>query len=215
MPDIPRPFKCLIKSLDSDHSVEACFNPKELTIEKQIPWNKHKTSKGNNPALEFTDAEPKELTVELLFDTYESRENVHTKYVKVLEKMTLIIDDKKKRPPMCIFLWGKSFPSFMGVIDNLSTKYSMFLADGTPVRATCTVKIKQADKLTLAAEQDANGKTTKKSPTPDDYSHKGKIATQEESRRADLYGDNHRAVLDASGSEDGTLPVGSAVPQQD
>jgi hypothetical protein len=205
---ISRPLKCRIQNLDNKDFVEAYFNPKELAIEKQVPWNKHKTSKGNNPVLEFTDAEPKKLSVELLFDTFESRQNVYSQFVEKLESMTLIVDDKKKRPPMCIFLWGKAF-SFMGVIEGLSTKYTMFLKDGTPVRATCTVTMKQADSLTTGGEKEGEGeKSKKKGPKPDDYSKEGKSATQSDARRADKFGDDHRATLDANDSEDGTLDAG-------
>jgi len=202
---IPQAQKCIIKNLDTKEKVEANFNPKELTIEKSIPWNKHKSSKGDNPVLEFTDAEPKSLAIELLFDTYESRENVYTKHVRVLESFTLIMGGSganadKKRPPMCMFLWGRAFPSFLGVIESLSTKYTMFLTDGTPVRATCTIKMKQAEKLTKSGD---------KAVPIDDY---GKIATEEDAMRPDKFGDDHRKTLERSGSDDATLQPGQQVP---
>ncbi|HLU66919.1 MAG TPA: hypothetical protein VKZ63_11625 [Kofleriaceae bacterium] len=202
---IPRPEKCLIKNLDSGDEVVALFNPKELSIEKSVPWNKHKTSKGDNPVLEFTDAEPKVLSVELLFDGYESRTNVYSKYIKKLESFTLIMggsNEKKKRPPMCLFMWGKNFPSFMGVIESLATKFTMFLSDGTPVRATCTIKMKQADKLTKADD--------KKTPM-DEYAADGSIATEDDRRRPDRHDDDHRGVLDRSGNDRGEIEPGTPV----
>ena len=202
---IPKPEKCLIQNLDTGEKVFAHFNPKELEIAKSVPWNKHKTSKGDNPVLEFTDAEPKSLSIELLFDTYEDRESVYSKYVKKLESFTLIMggsNQDKKRPPMCLFLWGKNFPSFMGVIEQLSTKFTMFLSDGTPVRATVSVKMKQADKLTKASDKDV---------PIDDFNEDGRIATEGDRRRADRHGDNHRQVLDSSGSENGELEPGTPV----
>ena len=60
---IPKPLRCIIKNPDTKKEVRAKFNPKELTIEKSVPWNKHKDSKGDTPLLEFTDAEPKTMTV--------------------------------------------------------------------------------------------------------------------------------------------------------
>src|SRR6266545_2892953 len=111
---IPKPLKCRIVNLDKGNTfVEAFFNPKEVAIDKKVPWNKHKSTKANVP---------------------------------VLESFMKIIPDLK-RPPPCLFLWGQNFPSFMGVIDSLSTKYTMFLPDGTPVRATVSVSMKQADVL--------------------------------------------------------------------
>ena len=52
--NVPRPQKCLIKNLDGGPDLTAYFNPKELSVDKTVPWNKHKTSKGDNPTLEFT-----------------------------------------------------------------------------------------------------------------------------------------------------------------
>jgi hypothetical protein len=118
------------------------FNPKEITVDKAVPWQKHKQSQGDHPTLEFTSAEPKTLTLELVFDTFEGRQNVYTTDVQRLEKLATV-DPTLKRPPMVHFVWG-TFPSFTGVIESLSVKYTLFLEDGTPVRATCALRLKQA-----------------------------------------------------------------------
>ena len=52
--------------------------------------------------------------------------------------------DEEKRPPLVLLEWGE-FPRFKGVIESLSTEYTMFLPDGTPVRAICTITMKEAD----------------------------------------------------------------------
>src|SRR5262245_18391268 len=149
MPDsIPRPTKCIIRNLDKNDQVEAYFNPKELGINKEVPWNQHKSSESNIPILEFTDAKPKTLSIELLFDGFENQEDVYAKYIRKLETFTEIVDaTSKTRPPMRMSIWGKTFPSFMGVIPSIDSKFTMFLNDGTPVRVTVTLKMTQADEL--------------------------------------------------------------------
>ncbi|HKE17905.1 MAG TPA: hypothetical protein VKB80_23675 [Kofleriaceae bacterium] len=203
---IPRPLKCMIKNLDTGESVEAFFNPKEVGINKKVPWNKHKSTKANNPELEFTDAEPKELQVELLFDTYEARNCVHKEFVSRLEAFTKIIDEKTRRPPMCIFLWGRNFPSFMGVIESLSTKYTMFLPDGTPVRATVSLSMKEADSLVAG-----KGGDSKTSGPSTDFTAQGQQATKDDALRADRFGPDHRQTLDQSKSENGRLKEGEMI----
>jgi Contractile injection system tube protein len=211
MDAIPKPTKCIIQNLDdTSKQVVAYFNPKELSIDKKVPWNKHKSTKANNPELEFTDAEPKDLSVELLFDTYETREDVHELYIKDLESFTMIIDDEKmRRPPMCIFVWSKVFPAFKGVITQLSTKYTTFLPDGTPVRATVSLQMKQADKLVAAA------KDKKKPPKPKgavtDFTGRGHVVTEGDENRADRLDPDHRGALDDAGSENGRLKKGDTV----
>lgn len=144
---LPRLEKCLIKSLDGPSiEVLANFNPKEIGIDKTIPWNKHKSSVADIPVLEFTDPDSRELSLELLFDTFEEKESVWEKHIQKLEALTQVVKEKK-RPPMVLFLWGTAFPSFMGVIGTLGIKYTMFLPNGAPCRATVTLKIKEAKKL--------------------------------------------------------------------
>ncbi len=154
-----------ITNLDKpDEQVFAYFNPKEITIEKKVPWNKHKKSKGDAPTLEFTNAEPETLSVELLFDTYEWKEDVYEWYIEPLRAMTLIdtkASGEKKRPPKVMLSWGdKKFLNFKGVITSLSVKYTMFLSDGTPCRATATISLQQAAKVK------AKVKKKKKKTTP-------------------------------------------------
>lgn len=50
----------------------ASFNPKEIAVDKSVPWQKHKNTEGDSPTLEFTAGEPKTMNAELMFDTYES-----------------------------------------------------------------------------------------------------------------------------------------------
>jgi hypothetical protein len=154
MAQLPPLVKCLIKNLDTGEEVKAMFNPKEIGVSKTIPWNKHKSSVADIPVLEFTDPDGRELDIELLFDTFEQKESVWEKHIKMLEKLTQVVKEKK-RPPMVLFTWGTAFPGFMGVIATLGVKYTMFLPDGAPCRATVTLKLKEAKKLEVKANKDA------------------------------------------------------------
>ena len=199
--------KCSIFNLDTKAEVEALFNPTELSISKSVPWSQHDESKGDNPHLEFTKAEPMELSVELLFDTYETRENVYELFIKRLQSFTLALETEK-RPPMILFSWGEQFPEFKGVITSLTTKYTMFLRDGRPVRAACSLKIKQAEKVDLKEAQSGGGS---QSEAQRRQSESGTTVQQGDERRADRFGDDHRQVLDDNGSEDGSLTAGDQV----
>lgn len=55
-------------------TVEAYFEAREVTVEKSVAWNSHKSEEeADSPTLEFTAAEPKTLSVELMFDMFEDR----------------------------------------------------------------------------------------------------------------------------------------------
>ena len=66
-----------------------------------------------------------------------------TEYTNRVRDLTLI-DSKLKRPPRCRIAWGHSFDKsgllFEGYLKEVTQTFTLFLADGTPVRATlgCT-----------------------------------------------------------------------------
>jgi hypothetical protein len=165
--------KISIGSLEPGHkdkTVEAQYNPKELEIAKSVPWSKvNDADKGNSKSvqkeqgihLEFTGVEGRSISVELLFDGYEqgdagSKEVVAK--VKTLEALASVIDPSQKkedmrRPHRCVVAWGTTLEHFTCVIESLSTKYTMFSASGKPLRATCVVKLKEADTVSTAKKK--------------------------------------------------------------
>ncbi len=135
-------------------TVVAMFNPKELGVSKATPWTKNVKSKGNVPDLEFTSSDGRSMSFELMFDTYELGTNVHTVFVDNLVKMGMVRNpdgsEEEKRPPKVKVQWANgALPAFEGVVESVETKYTMFFPDGTPCRATCNVKIKEANALSF------------------------------------------------------------------
>src|SRR5690242_10140336 len=125
-------------------AIDVCFNPKEYSIEKSLDWENAKSHE-DAPPLEFKTPKGMALSVTLQFDTYEEHVSVRDKYIRRLEKLTFMsgkadtdTDVKKHAPPRAMFCWGKL--TFKGVINSLSQKYTMFLSDGTPVRAEVALK---------------------------------------------------------------------------
>jgi len=147
--------------------VQAQYNPKELQVDKTVPWQKNpqaNKSPEKGIQLEFTGAEGRSMSIELLFDGYESKKSVAPQ-IEALNKMASprkagSSDENERRPYMCLVTWGSTIPAFRCVIESLSTKYTMFSDDGTPLRATCTVKLKEADTLSMAKDDNKAGGTT-------------------------------------------------------
>jgi len=142
-------------------TVEFKFNPKELTFTKQNTWNTPRSRRGRDSApLEFGGGQPKQLQMQLLFDTYdgESSQDVRRVYTDKLLKMMEIdrgLSDNRTRtgrPPRCQLFWG-SLWSFKCVIESLNVKFTLFAADGKPVRAIADLTLKQADDETELAPQ--------------------------------------------------------------
>jgi len=165
-----------IGSLDPGETaltVEAQYNPKELQVDQNVPWQKkNQANKAPKPGggsapkgdpagieLEFTGAEGRSMTIELLFDGYETGTSVAPQ-VDMLYKLASVIKpgstkEAERRPRKCVCTWGDTVKAFSCVIASLSVKYTMFSEDGDPLRATCTVKLMEADALSLQQDPPA------------------------------------------------------------
>lgn len=146
-----------IASCDTNIHVDAQYNPGNLQVDLTVPWQKKSQANKSNETgiqLEFTGAEGRELTLELLFDEFESGNGkAVADKISALNQMCSVLnandpDETKRRPHLCVVTWGTTIPKFKCVIESLSTKYTMFSDKGAPLRATCTVKLKEADTVT-------------------------------------------------------------------
>ena len=152
---IDPPYKLSISSLEgSAITVTAMFNPKEVQIDRIVPWSKAPIVTGDLPSLQFSSAEGRVMSFELLFDGFETGTNVHTTFIQNLTRLAAVQDangpEDKRRPPKVSVKWaGGRIPDFQGVIEEVSTRYTMFLADGTPVRATCRLVIREASHVSV------------------------------------------------------------------
>jgi hypothetical protein len=150
--------KASITNLDTEQSVEVMFNPTEYAFTKSNNWQPSKKKGANVPPLEFNGGNPTDLKVTLLFDTYESGEDVRKKYTNALWELAMVnkkkIDPKSKKgePPKCEFRWGTMW-SFKAVVANINQKFTLFLPDGTPVRATLDVTFRQVEDEGLYPKQ--------------------------------------------------------------
>ena len=149
-----------IASVDTNIHVDAQYNPKELQVDKTVPWQKKSQANKTQETgiqLEFTGAEGRSMTLELMFDGFETGTSVAGN-VETLNTMASVLDpgsadETRRRPHLCVVTWGTTVPTFKCVIESLSTKYTMFSDQGVPLRATCTVKLKEADTVTEAERQ--------------------------------------------------------------
>ena len=115
-------------------------------MDKKVPWGHHDAGSQDEPNLEFTHGKPHSLSFELFFDGYETRTDMQG-LVAQLDKF--VATQEQHRPPMVTFVWGAGGPTFTGVLGNISAKYTMFLEDGTPCRATVNLRFHEASSATF------------------------------------------------------------------
>ena len=124
------------------------FNPTGYSLSKSNTWKAVEIVGYDVPTSQFVGGGPTTLKLDLLFDTYEDQKDVRTAYTDAIIKLTKIhpkTEDAKTgtgRPPICLFSWGKDF-TFPAVITALSVEYTLFLSDGTPVRARMSITLQE------------------------------------------------------------------------
>ncbi|MFS0555394.1 CIS tube protein [Brevibacillus sp. 179-C9.3 HS] len=140
---------------DFKESISVLFNPSEYKVDAANNYSWQKILGQSVPVGMFTSGDIETLSVDLFFDTYEAGVDVRRFTNQVLGLMA--VEKKISTPPICKFVWD-SF-QFTGVIDKVSQRFTMFLDQGTPVRATLSVTFKgtsvkkSMDNITGAAEK--------------------------------------------------------------
>ena len=154
------PFKKQGDRLDRDtqKAIEVLFNPNTYSITKSVTWSAPSSTEGNAasnnqvnaPPLTFGGGGSRHLVLELFFDVTEpvTRNGQSTPRINDVRTLTdkivalTRIDPDLHQPPVCEVMWGretsKDFP-FVGVIGNLTQRFTLFSETGSPVRATLTV----------------------------------------------------------------------------
>jgi nucleoid-associated protein YgaU len=152
--------KAVIWNADSGEGIKCLFNPNEYTSAKTNRWNREAASGKNVPQIEFGGGQPATLQMELLFDTFayaksglgigNAAKDVRKEYTEKIWKL-MAVDERLRddrtgmgRPPIVRFQWGLVW-GFNAVITSISQKFTLFLHDGTPVRATLSVTFEQIE----------------------------------------------------------------------
>jgi nucleoid-associated protein YgaU len=119
--------------------IEVLFNPAQYSLDKGNQIAEIGVPGLGAPILQFVRGNTRTLTMELFFDTYEEQKDVrvHTDRMYAL----LGIDADTHVPPVCMFAWGTF--TFRCVLERVGGRFTLFLADGTPVRATLNVTFKE------------------------------------------------------------------------
>jgi nucleoid-associated protein YgaU len=143
-----------------DQPVELVYNPTELNFEKSVQLAEITIPGLNAPLQQFVRGQAEKLTVELFFDTTDA--GIGAGAVSVTTQTDLIyaltrIEPSGHAPPTVSFTWGVSVPGnnlpaasgnqrgneFLGVVESVRQKFTLFSPDGIPLRATLNVTIRE------------------------------------------------------------------------
>lgn len=163
----------------ADHA--ARFNPEKLQLSKGTTWQTEKAPLSNIGKTTFGGGDPMRLSLDLFFDTTATGADVR-QYTGALLELVMIplnvvsalggvyqqvldtVEDEDAKesltkqlyashhPPKCKFIWGR-FQTFEAYVESVDLTFTMFLQDGTPVRAKAKLKLKQIEETMLYPPQ--------------------------------------------------------------
>lgn len=135
---------------DKKYSFTFMYNPTSISITRRVNVSENdgaRTKDKGIPKVSF--AHPKATTIsikDIIFDTYEDSSskdrNVGNKLQKLTQTVKFIKD--KQRPPVYVFAWG-TINYLRCYVESLDYQLTLFLSDGTPVRAKASITLKEID----------------------------------------------------------------------
>lgn len=132
-------LKAAIKP-EGGEEIPVCYNPTQYSLEQGNQIAEVGVPGLGAPILQYVRGNGRTLSMDLFFDTYEEQRDVRDLTGKVYKLLEVRSD--LRRPPTFDFVWGKG-PLCKWVLERVSGRFTMFLADGTPVRATLSVVFKE------------------------------------------------------------------------
>ncbi len=156
--------KARLTSKDGVPNIEFMFNPSELLFEGIVETSENpgaRTEDKGQPKVSFSHVKAYKVTINnILFDTYEDGSDVVEKYIKPWKKALQFVSGEE-RTPIYTFSWGDKRYLRRCFVEKLNYKLTMFLPDGTPVRAIIdSLTLKEAD------EPQPNSSVAPKNPGP-------------------------------------------------
>jgi hypothetical protein len=126
--------------------IEFLFNPASYSIDKSNQFASMAIPGRDSPIIQFVRGEAETLSMDIFFDTYtyytdrKYQSKDVTYYTKRVSDL-LTVKGNIHAPCVCTFHWGTF--SFTGVLEKVTKRFTMFIEDGTPVRATLGVTFRQ------------------------------------------------------------------------
>jgi hypothetical protein len=141
--------KALILNTATGESFSVMYNPEEFRLEQGNTFAEVGIPGLNKPPLQYVRGKSRTLNMDLFFDTYENREDVRTytgKIVRLLDK-----ESRTQAPPILLFSMGAF--QFQCVLVEVNQRFTMFVREGTPVRATLSVRFQEYVRIDIQLER--------------------------------------------------------------
>lgn len=116
------------------------FNPTEYQLAKTNNFAELAIPGLQSPPLQYVRGGAEKLTLDLIVDTSDSLKDVRKEYTDGLRSL-MSIENEIHAPPIVKLVWGQDV--FTGVMESLTITYTLFSPKGVPLRAKCSVGLKE------------------------------------------------------------------------
>jgi hypothetical protein len=149
----------LIPEVPPGDAIELQYNPEQYTVEKGVHLAEIGVPGLSVPVLQYVRGTGRRVSMQLFFDAFEARKDVRDRINPLVG--LLDISSSRHVPAICRLRWGagrwdsRGDNSFRCVLERASTRFTLFLEDGTPVRATVDVVLREHVDVEDAVRRDS------------------------------------------------------------
>ncbi|MFI5260108.1 MAG: LysM peptidoglycan-binding domain-containing protein [Candidatus Limnocylindrales bacterium] len=145
------------------------YNPSEVKTSRSATWKKPDGAMTDRP--EYITSGPQKAQLSIFFDEWSNPDGDVSKQVNKLLSWTkpsrMSVDQHDRpRPPVVAFQWGQSgaLANHKWCIESISAEYTMFRANGTPIRATCDLSLSEySDDRPIAQNPSSGARESRRS----------------------------------------------------
>jgi hypothetical protein len=123
-------------------TIEAQYNPAELTLDKAAQIGEQAIPGLDSPLLQFVRGQTQKLTVELTLDQASASGGPSVQARMGSLHQLAKVQPRTHAAPRVLVTWGGGV-SFKGVAESVQRKLTLFDRDGTPLRAVVTVTFRE------------------------------------------------------------------------
>ena len=141
-------YQAATLDIEGGASIKCWFNPTQYSVTRTNTWNVKQPAVGKKgaPKAQFGGGQPRELSLDLLFDASDSTKDVRKEVIEKLFEMmepnasfASAQSKKSARPPIVTFTWGEVV--LKAVAKSLNVQYTLFHPDGKPIRAAVKITL--------------------------------------------------------------------------
>ena len=141
--------KATIINTVTNQKIPVMYNPEEFKLDQGNTFAEVGIPGLNAPPIQYVRGRARTLTMDLFFDSYEDGQDVRLHTNQVVNLLNTL--PQTKAPPVLLFSMGRF--NFKCVLVDAGQRYTMFLRDGTPVRATLSVRFEEYVRVDITVQQ--------------------------------------------------------------